>query len=608
MFKKACPVHSSHRLSGADRKKLRRAMRDKFPTASEEDLDTILPAKGAAEVSVSKLANRSLLYGEDGGLPLLFDGDGRGHDIFPTVYALWKIPNLLPSFTLKGGEVSPYILSGADLMFPGVRVPTEGLPPFAAGEIYSVRVPGNPFPIAVGTTASSSAEAEKNGFRGKALKVYHYYRDALWDLPEGKYSPNEGFGEKMVMGIGAGEEAGNAEAPDGGNENGDANVHEGSGESLHEEGSDSGLEREVEGLTIDGAQAGGPGRELEGGEKGETETEGEKAAAAMRPEEMDRLLDECLLQALYTTVKDKDLPMPAGNLWSHHVLPARPPDAHVDIKKSTHKKLSKWLQAKATDGLVKVKEDKHRKELMLLSVDRGHAEYRAYHPVKRAQTAEGAAQPAASTSEADGQQLEVVEVFKPVKEVNAILQAVGADPSAYYSPQEVFALVMQYVQEQNLEKPSDRTTIVLDAPLCDALYKGKVKKGDTYPSEVPKANVGREFLARFQAHHRVSRGDKSATRKGALKNMQIVAEQRQGRKKVTKVTGLESFLVDPERLAEELQRKFASSSTVQEVPGKKDASEVLVQGGVLEDLGRYLVQQYGIPKKYIEIMDKTKRH
>lgn len=35
--------------------------------------------------------------------------------------------------------------------------------------------------------------------------------------------------------------------------------------------------------------------------------------------------------------------------------------------------------------------------------------------------------------------------------------------------------------------------------------------------------------------------------------------------------------------------------------GKKDSYEVLVQGGVLEDLGRYLVQQYGVPKKYIEV-------
>jgi translation initiation factor 2D len=83
MFKKACPVHSSHRLSGADRKKLRRSIREKFPSASDEDLDTILPAKGT-EVSVSKLANKALLYGEDNGLPLLFDSDGRGHEIFPT--------------------------------------------------------------------------------------------------------------------------------------------------------------------------------------------------------------------------------------------------------------------------------------------------------------------------------------------------------------------------------------------------------------------------------------------------------------------------------------------------------------------------------------------
>lgn len=236
------------------------------------------------------------------------------------VYALWKVPNLLPSFTLKGGEVSPYILSGADLMFPGVRVPAEGLPPFAAGEIYSVRVPGNPLPIAVGTTASSSAEAEKNGFRGKALKVYHYYRDALWDLPEGKYSPNEGFGEKIVMGISEGKEAESTVASNGGVENGDANTHEAGGKTPINEGAEQGPERGMEGLTIDRAQAGGPEREAEGGEKGDGDAgDGEKAAASMRPEEMDRLLDECLLQALYTTVKDKDLPMPAGNLWCVYI-------------------------------------------------------------------------------------------------------------------------------------------------------------------------------------------------------------------------------------------------------------------------------------------------
>lgn len=32
-------------------------------------------------------------------------------------------------------------------------------------------------------------------------------------------------------------------------------------------------------------------------------------------EDVDTLLDKCLLQALHTTVKDKDLPLPGSTLW-----------------------------------------------------------------------------------------------------------------------------------------------------------------------------------------------------------------------------------------------------------------------------------------------------
>ena len=68
------------------------------------------------------------------------------------VYALWKVPSLLPAFVLKGGEVSRYVLGGADLMFPGIDIPAEGLPTFAAGEPWAVKVPGNAAPIAVSST------------------------------------------------------------------------------------------------------------------------------------------------------------------------------------------------------------------------------------------------------------------------------------------------------------------------------------------------------------------------------------------------------------------------------------------------------------------------
>lgn len=40
--------------------------------------------------------------------------------------------------------------------------------------------------------------------------------------------------------------------------------------------------------------------------------------------------------------------------------------------------------------------------------------------------------------------------------------------------------------------------------------------------------------------------------------------------------------------------------------GKK-GHEVLVQGGVIDDLARHLIEQYGVPKRYIEVLDKTKK-
>jgi translation initiation factor 2D len=45
MFKKAVEVKGSQRLSGADRKKLRRNVREKFANAAEVDIDLLLPSK-----------------------------------------------------------------------------------------------------------------------------------------------------------------------------------------------------------------------------------------------------------------------------------------------------------------------------------------------------------------------------------------------------------------------------------------------------------------------------------------------------------------------------------------------------------------------------------
>ncbi|KAK9110846.1 hypothetical protein Sjap_018906 [Stephania japonica] len=597
MFKKAVEAKSVQRLSGADRKKLRRAAKERFSGASDEDIDLILPPK--ADISVSKYPNRALVYSLDHpGLPMLFDLDGRGSHILPTVYALWKVPHLLPAFLLKGVEVSRYVIGGADLMFPGITIPDQGLPIFEAGEPWAVKVPGNPMPIAVGTTNLSHSEAFRAGLRGKAASV------------EGCYVPNAGFLEDVVLE----DPATLSLSPGAQTSNLCINVDGASSDQQNGIGGGNGEDAGLDASVLVGAKDDVTDEMIPdmSGLKvtNDSMTEapnGEKDHHVLSIEEVDSLLDKCLLQALHTTVKDKDLPLPGSTLWSSHVLPCRPSGITLDIKKSSHKKLSKWLQSKSSIALISVKEDKHTKEVVLQAVNRGHAEYISFRPEKRpVEMVDHGSVPKENEGHPQKAQLEIAEIFKPSVHMNPIFASVGADTKNLFTASEAYDIVFKYVDSQNLVKPTDKAYVVLDALLCDALYKGTVKKGSTYPSEIHKKDLGAVFLSRMQPHHKVTRRHESVVRKGAIKTVQIMTERRQGNKKMTRVSGLETFLVDGEALASDLQKKFACSTTVAELPGKK-GHEVLVQGGVIGDLAKHLVENLGIPKRYIEVLDKTKK-
>ncbi|KAJ8759478.1 hypothetical protein K2173_007091 [Erythroxylum novogranatense] len=613
MFKKAVEAKSHQRISGADKKKLRRNLRDKFARASDADLDVLLPTK--SEITVSKFQNRVHVYSIEGDFPMFLDVDGRGSEIFPTVFALWKVPELLPSFILKAGEVSRFVLSGADLMFPGISIPSEGLPSFPAGEPWAVKVPGNPAPIAVGSTAISSTEAQKAGFRGKALRITHYYRDYLWEAVEGRYVPNAGFLEDVVFEDPACSSS--VQACDSSEIAADELDDQGDGISSKEVGESvntGDIASEPYPASVVETESSNDVVQQVTTDMGDMRMKDDVSTAESIADEqhispvqdVDSYLDKCLLQALHTTVKDKDLPMPGSTLWSNHVLPCRPSGVTLDIKKSSHKKLSKWLQAKSSNGLISVKEDKYKKETMLYSINRGHPDYLSFKPDRRRE--QKADQPGGQSANENRQQkvLEVAEIYKSSAHVNPIFASVGADTGNYYSASEASDIVFQYVEKENLVKATNKSIVILDPKLCDALFKGAIKKGSTYPTEIHKKDLGSTFISRMQAHHVVNRGAESVIRKGAIKTVQIVTERRQGNKKVTKVAGLETFLIDAEALASELQKKFACSTSVADLPGKKGL-EVLIQGGVIDDVARYLVEQYSVPKRYIEILDKTKK-
>ena len=114
-----------------------------------------------------------------------------------------------------------------------------------------------------------------------------------------------------------------------------------------------------------------------------------------------------------------------------------------------------------------------------------------------------------------------------------------------------------------------------------------------------------------------------AIRKGELRPIAVVVKLRQGRKACTLITNFESFLIDANVLADELQKLCASSTTgtlfdldifhcalnldpVAPLPGKNAGLEVMVQGSQIALVTKHLMSK-GVPKEWIESADMTKK-
>ncbi|KAL2005241.1 hypothetical protein VTN00DRAFT_2451 [Thermoascus crustaceus] len=99
---------------------------------------------------------------------------------------------------------------------------------------------------------------------------------------------------------------------------------------------------------------------------------------------------------------------------------------------------------------------------------------------------------------------------------------------------------------------------------------------------------------------------RDAERKAASK-VQIKRVERNKRKFVTVVTGLEVHGLDNKKIAKDLGKKFATGSSVTKSPA--GAEEITVQGDVSEDLYDWLVEVHGkeIPEENIELVEDKKK-
>uniref|UniRef100_A0A8C8DZ27 Eukaryotic translation initiation factor 2D n=1 Tax=Oryzias sinensis TaxID=183150 RepID=A0A8C8DZ27_9TELE len=297
MFSKPFRVKSNIVIKGSDRRKLKADLLSAFPSLSPEDISELLPNK--EELNVVKIyahkGEAVTLYVLQKN-PLLFELDKR---LYPTVYLLWRYPALLPVFQ-TWPPVLQKLIGGADLMLPGVVVPSRGLPEVNQGDCCSVTLVNNRAPVAVGKAAVSTSEMTSLEMKGRGLFVLHTYMDYLW-----------AFGDKSSP----------------------PSLSDTESEDLEnsEECETSEQETETEVEKCEERQSSG-------------ETVSDPNALLALPEEMDALLLQCFFHALKSKVRKSELPLLTSTFLRNHMFSCCPSGKQLDIKRSSYKKLSKFLQ------------------------------------------------------------------------------------------------------------------------------------------------------------------------------------------------------------------------------------------------------------------------
>lgn len=152
MFLKPYKLKSNSPLKGSDVKKLKQRVEKSFPNATIEQFQLLFTAKGSvSQLKLMTHADFQLNVFCVDKLPLFFEIDEKG-TLAPTLYALWKVPDLLPYFTTHPA-VLPKLSNGADLMLPGVITQGSGMNMYGhykKDQIVAVNLTSNKAAVGVG--------------------------------------------------------------------------------------------------------------------------------------------------------------------------------------------------------------------------------------------------------------------------------------------------------------------------------------------------------------------------------------------------------------------------------------------------------------------------
>ncbi|KAL4235828.1 Eukaryotic translation initiation factor 2D [Mactra antiquata] len=616
MFKKPFRIKSQTSMKGSDRKKLRAEIIKSFPNISPDSVTDIIPNK--EEVTTVKIythaGDNAFIYCVNK-IPLLFEVD-KQKILYPSVYLLWKYPDLVERFT-TWQPVFKKLLDGADLMLPGVIV-REQLTPntfkhVQKRQVCSINILGNKSPVAVGETLISGEDFYDSGMKGKGIHPCHLYGDELWLFGDKSSPPvleDEPLPDMYNTEI---EDTANPVYNDNNVENNigtTADNTETVGESQREE-ADNIVDdiKQIESLTVDdsvndtGACGGDADEVTNIVDDSNNDTiepvndSSDTKMSVISPDEMDKLLEFCFLCSIKSSLKKSDLPISTGTFYKQHVMKYCPSDKILDVKKSSFKKLSKFLQKQSKTGIITVKELSKGVD-SITEIDKSHLALRGL------EVPEIVIENFSESSEPEYSPPIITEMLAVTSNVLTLFKTLGYTKGSYLKPSEVRQCVTEYVKQNNLQYEDCKSEVILDPILADLLLtkpegdRSTLKWEDVFSRLIDKMTTVYEVQLSGQA---------PIIHKGNLEPIKIDVVQRASNKKATVIENLDVYGIDTKSFAHTVQVKVACSASVTPSQQKNKGPQVVVQGNQTGIVGDLLCKTYMIPKKYIKGLEKASK-
>ncbi|CCK71735.1 Tma64p KNAG_0H03200 [Huiozyma naganishii CBS 8797] len=555
MFKKTPHIKPLSNLKNSEQRKLQQEVQKQFGVD-----EFVFSGNTVKQTNFQSTTSVGTIYLNDEKIPVpLFFKEKHGSGpLWPSVYACWSHPGLLPIILTHSVVIEDHLFNGANLMISGT------MPPFDVAHLHKGRPCGianykSPdVIIAVGTLKMDLEPFNTTGVVGHSgvvVEVAHHFADGLADA----------FRLKLDI-------------PD-----------------------------KLESATTQEVAE-------------EPPVEAKPTSPVTNPVAVDDLaevletlsvedVDYFMTRALYYTLTQEPklaLPINASNFMSMHLMKCLPKgiDAtEVNVKKSSWKKTAKYLKHFEKEGLLKLK-GKGDDLVVVGSTDsKTHAGLKDFVPYL---VGNSIAESGPKSQTTNGPVMFAVTSFQPDSTAQTALPLGG---QRYFSGPEIREVLNEYITANKLAQPNNPKMVLLNDTLFGMVTKGNEEKQTTKRIMARPEILERVMKYHFKTLYQLFKDkDTPLTKhpqKGEPPKVHIITEMKIGRKVVTRVYNFDHLNIRDTEFAADLRKLCSASTTIGKTVSTPVVSEIQVQGAhgplIIDHL-----RELGVPSSWVVFENKVK--